>query len=108
MHSFGRPGQLLALFPHMHLRGKAFRFELVTPDGERRLLLDVPRYDFNWQSHYVFKTPVDVPAGARLMATAWFDNSKDNSWNPDPSKEVRWGRNVFDEMMIGYFDFLPR
>ena len=68
-------------------------------------LPSVPRFDFSWQGSYLMEAPVPVPAGATLIATAWYDNSKDNPWNPDPAKEVRWGVRTTDEMMIGYFDF---
>jgi len=104
---FKRAGTLLSFFPHMHLRGKAFRYDLVLPDGSEQELLRVPRYDFNWQLFYSLKTPLPVPAGARLRATAWYDNSTGNPFNPDPSKEVKFGEQTSDEMMIGYFDWLP-
>jgi hypothetical protein len=107
-YTFRQPGQLLSLFPHMHLRGTAFRYDLQMPDGKLVPLLDVPKFDFNWQSHYEFRVPHDVPAGATLHATAWYDNSKGNPWNPDPSATVRWGPQTYEEMMIGYFDFVAR
>ena len=100
-------GTLLSLFPHMHLRGKAFKYELVTPDSQVTTLLDVPRYDFSWQSYYEFKTPLTVPPGSKIRATAWYDNSSANPWNPDPTQTVKWGEQTFEEMMIGYFDFIP-
>jgi mono/diheme cytochrome c family protein/peroxiredoxin len=100
-------GTLLTLFPHMHTRGAAFRYELVTPDSQRTTLLDVPHYNFNWQTYYTFRKPLEVPPGSRIVATAAFDNSKDNPFNPDPSKTVRFGEQTFEEMMIGYFDYLP-
>jgi hypothetical protein len=106
-YKFEQPGQLLSLFPHMHLRGSAFRYDLKYPDGSVTPLLEVPKFDFNWQSYYAFTAPYDVPKGAELIATAWYDNSRNNSWNPDPSQSVRWGHQTTDEMMIGYFDFLP-
>jgi mono/diheme cytochrome c family protein/peroxiredoxin len=95
---------LLSLFPHMHLRGKSFRYELVYPDGRSEILLDVPRYDFNWQNHFIFSQPKLVPAGSALKCTAHFDNSSDNLANPDPTKEVRWGDQTWEEMMIGWYD----
>jgi hypothetical protein len=106
-HVFKEPGLLLTFFPHMHLRGKAFKYDLVLPDGTSRELLRVPRYDFNWQLFYTLKEPLAVPAGAHLRATAWYDNSSGNPYNPDPMKEVRFGEQTSDEMMIGYFDWLP-
>ncbi|MEP6491555.1 MAG: redoxin domain-containing protein [bacterium] len=104
---FKQAGTLTSLFPHMHLRGSAFRFDLQYPDGKTVELLDVPHYDFNWQSYYQFKAPVEVPVGSKLTATAWYDNSEKNPFNPDPKKAVRFGEQTFEEMMIGYFDFLP-
>jgi AhpC/TSA family len=105
-YDFREAGRIISLFPHMHLRGAAFRYDLELPDGRTVELLSVPKFDFNWQSYYEFRTPVDVPAGSKLLATAWYDNSKNNPWNPDPSKEVRWGPQTYEEMMIGYFDFV--
>lgn len=99
--------RLYGFTPHMHVRGKAFRYEAILPDGTRRVLLDVPRYDFNWQLHYRLAEPLDVPAGTRLVATAWFDNSKANPANPDPTKTVRWGNQTWEEMLIGYVDWHP-
>jgi mono/diheme cytochrome c family protein len=106
-YTFKQAGTLTSLFPHMHLRGGAFRYDLQYPDGKTVELLDVPHFDFNWQSYYQFKTPVDVPVGAKLLATAWYDNSDKNPFNPDPTKTVRFGEQTFEEMMIGYFDFRP-
>ncbi len=101
--------EMLTMSPHMHLRGKSFRFELEKPDGSREILLDVPQYDFNWQTSYELAKPLKLPAGSHLYCTATFDNSEDNLNNPDPSKTVRWGDQSWDEMMIGYFDIVvPR
>ena len=94
---------LLVMRPHMHLRGKAFRYEAVYPDGTDEILLDVPRFDFNWQNNYVLATPKRLPAGTEMRCTAWFDNSEDNLSNPDPSATVRWGDQTTEEMMIGIF-----
>lgn len=99
--------RLYGFTPHMHVRGKAFRYEALLPGGERKLLLDIPRYDFNWQLHYRLAEPLDVPAGTRLIATAWYDNSDKNPANPDPTKIVRWGNQTWEEMMIGYVDWHP-
>jgi peroxiredoxin len=98
--------RLLSLTPHMHLRGKSFFYEAISPGGERETLLDVPRYDFNWQTAYRLAEPKAVPEGTRLHCVAHFDNSADNLNNPDPSKRVRWGEQTWDEMMIGYFDYV--
>ncbi|MCU0961999.1 MAG: redoxin domain-containing protein [Pirellulaceae bacterium] len=96
--------QLLGLMPHMHLRGKSFRYEARYPDGSDEILLDVPRYDFNWQTAYRLKTPKTMPAGTRIHCVAHFDNSAANPANPDPASTVRWGDQTREEMMIGYFD----
>lgn len=98
--------RLLALNPHMHLRGKSIQYEAVLPGGERQPLLDVPRYDFNWQTAYRFTTPLELPKDTRLHCVAHFDNSTNNLNNPDPTKTVRWGEQTWDEMMIGYFDYV--
>lgn len=95
---------LLTLFPHMHLRGKSFRYEAKYPDGSVEILLDVPQYDFNWQNSYIFEEPKRLPKGTVITCTAHFDNSKNNIANPNPRKSVRWGDQTFEEMMIGYFD----
>jgi hypothetical protein len=100
---------LLGYMPHMHLRGKAFSYEAIYPDGKHETLLDVPHYDFNWQTSYRLTEPIKLPAGTKLHAVAHFDNSADNPNNPDPEKRVRWGEQTWDEMMIGYFDVaIPR
>ncbi len=100
---------LLSLSPHMHLRGKAFRYELVTPDGDREILLDVPAYDFNWQTRYVLQTPRKLQPGSVLFCRAAFDNSEQNLANPNPAATVRWGDQSWNEMMIGFCDvILPR
>src|SRR5690606_24292585 len=104
---FATAGKLISFFPHMHVRGKAFRIELILPDETVRPLLEVPRYDFNWQLSYDLKEPIDVPAGARIRATAWYDNSPQNPTNPDATQVVRFGEQSWDEMMIGYFDWIP-
>lgn len=100
-----RDARILALMPHLHVRGKAFRFELLDADGGRKPLLDVPRYDFNWQLSYRFEQPVTLPSGTRIRATAWYDNSPANPANPDPTQEVRWGEQTFEEMMLGYVEY---
>lgn len=100
---------MLTMSPHMHLRGKSFRFELRKPDGSMETLLDVPHYDFNWQTSYELAEPLTIPAGAQIVCTAAYDNSENNLNNPDPSKSIKWGDQSWDEMMIGYFDIVvPR
>ncbi|HVC98891.1 MAG TPA: redoxin domain-containing protein [Pirellulales bacterium] len=95
---------LLALFPHMHLRGKSFRYEASYPDGAREVLLDVPKYDFNWENRYVLAEPKRLPAGTVLHCIAHYDNSFGNPANPDPSVTVRAGPLSTDEMFNGYFE----
>jgi peroxiredoxin len=94
---------LLWMSPHMHLRGKAFRFEAKYPDGKSEVLLDVPKYDFNWQLRYTLAEPKLLPSGTTIQCTAHFDNSDDNVANPDPSDTVRWGPQTWHEMMIGFY-----
>jgi hypothetical protein len=95
---------LLSLFPHMHLRGKAFEYAIVGPNGQYDILLRVPKYDFHWQLNYKLLEPRLLKAGSRLQATAWYDNSANNPRNPDPSAEVRYGEQSWEEMMVGFFD----
>lgn len=95
--------QLLAMMPHMHLRGQAFRYSL-RRDGKQQTLLDVPRYDFNWQTGYLLSEPLPLKKGDRIVCDAWFDNSAENLANPDPTATVRWGDQTWNEMMIGYYD----
>ena len=105
----GKNVTLLSLSPHMHLRGKAFRYELVKTNGDRETLLDVPAYDFNWQTRYLLAESRKMPPGAVLHCRAVFDNSKENLANPDPGATVTWGDQSWDEMMLGYFDvMIPR
>ncbi|MGE5190905.1 MAG: redoxin domain-containing protein [Deltaproteobacteria bacterium] len=92
--------------PHMHVRGKDFEFRAVFPDGRKEILLSVPQYDFNWQSAYRLKTPVRLPASTRIECTAHYDNSPGNPANPDPKKAVGWGDQTWEEMMIGYMDYV--
>lgn len=96
---------VLAFFPHMHLRGKSFKYEAIYPDGRRETLLDVPRYDFNWQLSYRLAEPLELPKGTVLELTGCYDNSKNNPANPDPTKTVKWGPQTYDEMMLGYVEF---
>jgi len=96
---------LTSFMPHMHFRGKDFVYTAVYPDGRSEVLLNVPKYDFNWQLTYVLDKPVALPKGTRLDCVAHFDNSTKNKFNPDPTKEVRWGDQTWEEMMIGWFSF---
>lgn len=98
------PATLLLLNPHMHLRGRAFEYRAVFPDGSKQVLLSVPRYDFNWQTDYIFADPIALPKGTRIECTAWWDNSANNPHNPDPSKPVHWGDQSWEEMFVGFFE----
>ncbi|MFY9570245.1 MAG: thiol-disulfide isomerase [Blastocatellia bacterium] len=98
--------RIVDLMPHMHVRGKDFTYTAVYPGGRSQVVLQVPRYDFNWQLLYQFKEPLFLPKGARLDCVAHFDNSAKNKYNPDPTKEVRWGDQTWEEMMIGWFDYV--
>jgi len=96
---------VLAYMAHMHVRGKSFKYELVHQDGSMETLLDIPRYDFNWQLRYDLAQPRIIPKGSVVRATATFDNSTGNPANPDPTKVVRWGPQTSDEMMIGFLEY---
>jgi peroxiredoxin len=95
---------LLSMFPHMHLRGKSFRYTAEYPDGTAEVLLDVPVYDFNWQHRYELTGPKRLPAGTVVRCLAVYDNSAGNPANPDPGATVRTGLQSWDEMFNGYFD----
>ena len=94
---------LLSFFPHMHLRGKRFEYNIVHADQSKETLLRV-NYNFYWQLSYKLAQPLALKAGTELQAIAWFDNSPKNRYNPDPNKAVRWGDQTYDEMMVGFFD----
>jgi len=97
---------LQSLFPHMHLRGKAFEYVATYPSGETETLLKVPAYDFNWQLTYQLAKPLMLPKGTEIRATAWFDNSPNNKHNPDPTALVHWGDQSWEEMLAGFVDFV--
>jgi mono/diheme cytochrome c family protein len=94
---------LLSFFPHMHLRGKEFEYSIIHKDKSIEPLLRV-RYHFHWQMSYRLKEPRVLKAETELQAVAWFDNSRGNPHNPDPSAAVRWGEQTYEEMMVGFFD----
>ena len=96
---------LYAFAPHMHLRGKDIKYTLVWPDGRQQVLLDVPKFDFNWQLHYELAEPLKIPAGSRMIAVAHYDNSIKNRYNPAPNKEVFWSEQSWDEMFIPWFEY---
>jgi Ca2+-binding EF-hand superfamily protein len=97
-----------SFMPHMHVRGAAFKYEVTYADGKTETLLDIPRYDFNWQLRYDYKQPRLIPRGSTVKITAVYNNSAGNQANPDPTKIVKWGSQTVDEMMLGYLEyFLP-
>ncbi len=98
---------LFSLMPHMHYRGAGMEYKVTYPDGRTETLLNVPRYDFGWQISYELAQPKPIPRGSRIQVTATFDNSSKNRYNPDPTKDVRWGDPTYDEMLIGYIDYIP-
>ncbi|TDI41910.1 MAG: hypothetical protein E2P02_14095 [Acidobacteria bacterium] len=104
-YTFEKDVTLYSLWPHMHFRGKDMEMTAIYPNGETKTLLNVPRYDFNWQHTYMLKEPMSIPKGTRILVTAHFDNSKRNPFNPDPNQTVRWGDPTYDEMMIGGMDY---
>jgi hypothetical protein len=98
--TIGRDITLWSMLPHTHVRGKRWNYEITYPDGKTTTVLSVPRYDFNWQTDYVFKEPLKLPKGTKIHATAWYDNSTANKSNPDPTKDVMWGDQTWEEMMF--------
>jgi mono/diheme cytochrome c family protein len=96
---------LITARPHMHNRGKAMEIKAFYPDGRSEVLLNVPKYDFSWQTGYSFKQPVAIPKGTRFMVTGYFDNSAKNRYNPDPTQIVRFGDPSYDEMIFGALDY---
>src|SRR5262245_32332209 len=104
-YTFPREVELTNLMPHMHLRGKDMKYEIVYPEGRRETLLSV-NYDFNWQTLYRLKKPMPIPKGSRLVVTGHFDNSSKNKHNPDPTQFVRFGEPTYDEMFVGFVDYV--
>jgi hypothetical protein len=95
---FEQDAHIWGLVPHTHLRGKSWEYRIIYPDGRNEVVLSVPKYDFNWQTYYLFSKPLAVPKGTRLEATAHYDNSTANAYNPDPNMAVRWGDQTWEEM----------
>jgi mono/diheme cytochrome c family protein len=104
-YTFKEDVHLSSLMPHMHLRGKDFEIKAIYPDGTAKVLLNVPKYDFNWQTYYVPKEPIVIPKGTKIECVAHFDNSPNNRFNPDPTKDVKWGEQTWEEMMIGWLSY---
>jgi hypothetical protein len=104
--TLARDVELLSMIPHMHVRGKSFQYKVTYPDGRSEMLLDVPKYDFNWQLNYKLAEPRRLPKGTKLECIAAYDNSPNNPANPDPSKDVYWGDQSWEEMLAGFVDFV--
>ena len=102
-HEFDEPAYLTNMMPHMHVRGRSAKYIVRYPDGAEEVALWVPSYDFNWQLRYQLEEPIFMPAGSTLEAVFTYDNSANNRHNPDPSAEVRWGDQTWEEMMLGYY-----
>jgi hypothetical protein len=101
--TLNRETVVTTLTPHMHVRGKDMIYIAHYPDGTDETLLSVPKYDFNWQITYELAKPKILPAGTKVEVIAHFDNSTSNKFNPDPSKDVKWGDQTWEEMMIGFW-----
>ena len=104
---FVQDATVWGLFPHTHVRGKKWEYVLQLPDGSKKTILSVPRYDFNWQSYYMFREPLQVPKGSKILSTAWYDNSAGNRANPDPTVDVKWGDQTWEEMQYTGILFSP-
>jgi hypothetical protein len=91
------------MLPHTHLRGKSWHYTATYPDGRSEAILSVPKYDFNWQTDYVFAEPLKLPKGTRIRAVAHYDNSTANRSNPNPKVDVTWGDQTWEEMMFTSF-----
>lgn len=105
VYEFEQDSHIVSLMPHMHLRGKDIIYRAYYPDGRSEVLLSVPKYDFNWQVYYYPARPLMMPRGTRIEAIAHYDNSSKNPLNPDPTKDVRFGEQTWDEMMNAFFDY---
>ena len=100
---FNQDAKLVWFMPHMHLRGKDMTYKLFYPNGETETVLSVPHYNFDWQLGYIVEKPIMVPKGTKLQATAHYDNSANNPFNPNPNKPVWWGDQTWEEMMVPWF-----
>jgi hypothetical protein len=103
--TFPKDALLYGITPHAHVRGGSTLVSVIYPDGRREKLLALPRYNFNWQYEYFLKTPLKIPAGAKILAEWTYDNSARNPGNPDPTKTVYWGEQTRDEMMATYLHY---
>ncbi len=104
--TLAQPARLLSIQPHMHVRGHSMMVRALYPDAREETLIDVPRYDFNWQTTYVLMKPALLPKGTRLVSRAGYDNTANNSFNPDPNATVHWGDQTTDEMHIAFLELV--
>ncbi len=104
-YTFLQDSVIHGFLPHMHYRGKDFSYALRYPDGREETVLKVSGYDFNWQTLYELEDPIEVPKGTKVLCVAHYDNSEANLANPDPTRDVTFGNESFDEMMIGFVDY---
>jgi hypothetical protein len=98
------PMTMMSVFPHMHLRGKAFQYDLIYPNGETKTIMRMDHWSLNWQLSYKLAEPIQLTPGMKIKATAWWDNSANNPANPDPKQEVKWGDQSWEEMLVGFYD----
>lgn len=105
--TFDQPIDVLYLMPHLHLRGKAAKYTAFYPDGTSEVLLDVPAYDFNWQTSYEFKEPRRLPKGTRLEVLLAYDNTEGRAReaNFNSRRAIRFGGPTTDEMDLGWLSF---
>ena len=103
--TLNRDTTIWSLLPHTHVRGKRWEYQAIYPDGRTEMILSVPKYDFNWQTEYVFKQPLKMPKGTKIHSIAWYDNSTANKSNPDPTADVHWGDQTWQEMQFTAFAF---
>lgn len=101
--------QLLRVNPHAHYLGKDLQGFALLPSGEKRWLLWIRNWDFNWQGDYAYAAPVALPKGTTLVMRYTYDNSTNNLRNPhQPPVRVRHGPNTTDEMAALGFQALTR
>lgn len=103
--SIQRDIKLHYVVPHMHYRGKSITFSVQYPDGTKETIVSVPDFSFNWQRLYQLKVPKSIPKGSKIIVEGIYDNTYQNPFNPDPEKEVRFGIQSTDEMLIGFFNY---
>ncbi len=105
-HQFDQDSRIISFMPHMHVRGKDMRYELVKPDGQREVLLDVPRYNYNWQWIYYPVEAIRAPKGSRVEVVAHYDNSKNNPNNPDATQTIVYRDATLQEMFVAFMEFI--